>query len=254
MNLKKISASLKKPLSYKEQLEKLINDKNVLVKNEEESEALEYLKSVNYYFISGYLLPYKYKKDDGTEAYSEIEFKKIKEMIEFDYGLKEILMPIISKIEKSIKTNIAYYFAHNYRYGNIAYIDFMAFKDPKLSKKDTKNIKIKKNHDRLLKEIENMKYNNKNLAFVKHHLKEYGGNIPIWAIIELFTFGNLCKFYSMLNNSTQKSIAISFEIKSKILFEKWLEELRRFRNLIAHDQRLYNLRIQTPPKHKFYNK
>lgn len=245
IDIKQISLRLKQPLTFEEQLNKLIFEKNLIVDENEKKEVLEFLKKVNYYFISGYLIPYRYKTEDNIDCYKAVEFKKIKKIIEFDYELKEILYIIIAKIEKNLKTNIAYYFAHNYEYGNISYICPESFKFEGISDEEFENSDIKKIHNKLIEEINMMKRNNKKLPFIIHHEENYGGNIPIWAIIELFTLGNIEKFFEILNEKTKKDISNNYNIKPHIL-KNWIHYLRYFRNLVAHDQRLYNISVKTP--------
>ena len=48
-----------------------------------------------------------------------------------------------------------------------------------------------------------------------------------------------CRFYSMLNKKTKREIADRFNYKSDLI-ENWLEHMRRFRNMLAHNARLYN--------------
>jgi len=45
----------------------------------------------------------------------------------------------------------------------------------------------------------------KNLPFVKHHQEAYGGHFPIWAAVELMTFGNIASLLikRMLHSNEQ---------------------------------------------------
>ena len=144
-------------------------------------------------------------------------------------------------IEKGLKTIIAYEFSHNYENGNIAYAYSLYF----LNNEDK--------HIKLMEHYKNLLTNNKKLLYVKHNLDTYG-ILPTWVAIELFTLGNIEKFFSMLDTSIKKRIEniIGFP-KNKI--ENWIENLRIFRNMVVHNQRLYNFSIlSTPKKTKEYNK
>ena len=55
-------------------------------------ECLDFLKDVNYYRLSAYLLPYKGKT-------ARLEFNKIKKIYEFDSKLRSLVIPIIENIE-----------------------------------------------------------------------------------------------------------------------------------------------------------
>ena len=155
--------------------------------------------------------------------------------------LREICMYALDIIEKGLKTIIAYEFSHNYENGNIAYAYSLYFPNDE------------DKHTRLMEHYNVSLNNNKELPYVKHNMKTYG-ILPTWVAIELFTLGNIEKFFSMLDTNTKKKIEdiIGFP-KNKI--QNWIENLRIFRNMVAHNQRLYNFSILSiPKKAKEYNK
>ena len=199
--------------------------------------AKKFLRIHNYYSVTGYLHPYK--TIDGK--YKNISFNEIAIQIRFDMRLREICMYALDIIEKGLKTIIAYEFSHNYENGNIAYAYSLYF--PNNEDK----------HTRLMGHYNVSLNNNKELPYVKHNMKTYG-ILPTWVAIELFTLGNIEKFFSMLDTNTKKKIEdiIGFP-KNKI--QNWIENLRIFRNMVAHNQRLYNFSILSMPKKaKEYNK
>ena len=225
---------LKKPTTIEEQIE-LLKNREVVI--EDENFAKKFLRIYNYYFVTGYLYPYKTNED----KYKNISFNKIATQIKFDMRLREICMYTLDIIEKGLKTIIAYEFSHNYENGNVAYAYSLYFPND-----------VDK-HTKLMEHYNNSLNNNKKLPYVKHNLNTYG-ILPTWVAIELFTLGNIEKFFSMLDTSTKKKIEdiIGFP-KNKI--ENWIENLRIFRNMVAHNQRLYNFSIlSTPKKTKEYNK
>lgn len=225
-----LSYNLKKPKTFEDQIE-LLKTRGVIINSDEEEAAKNYLKRVNYYYFTGYLL--KYKNPD--ETYSPVEFKKIKDTILFDSKLKNLLLYCLENIEKSLKTNIAYYFAHNYEVGNIAYKYPFYFKDPQ-------------KHRILLEKIDENIEKNKELPYIKHNLDKYG-ELPIWVCIEVFTLGNLEHFYQLIERDIQNKIASVYSIPFNKL-EKWLYSLRYLRNLVAHSQRIYGAILKTPVKPK----
>ena len=228
------SRIVKKTTTIEEQIE-ILKSRDVVIENEDF--AKNFLRIYNYYFITGYLYPYKTNDD----KYKNISFDKITIQIKFDMRLREICMYTLDIIEKGLKTIIAYEFSHNYENGNVAYAHSLYFPND-----------IDK-HTKLMEHYNNSLNNNKKLPYVKHNLNIYG-ILPTWVAIELFTLGNVEKFFSMLNSDAKKKIEdiIGFP-KNKI--ENWIENLRIFRNMVAHNQRLYNFSIlSTPKKIKEYNK
>lgn len=228
------SNNVKKPTTIEEQI-KLLKSREVVI--EDENFAKKFLRIYNYYFVTGYLHPYKTSDD----KYKNISFNGIATQIKFDMRLREICMYALDIIEKGLKTIIAYEFSHNYENGNIAYAYSLYFPNDE------------DKHTRLMKHYNVSLNNNKELPYVKHNMKTYG-ILPTWVAIELFTLGNIEKFFSMLDTNTKKKIEdiIGFP-KNKI--QNWIENLRIFRNMVAHNQRLYNFSILSMPKKaKEYNK
>ena len=228
------SNNVKKPTTIEEQI-KLLKSREVVI--EDENFAKKFLRIYNYYFVTGYLHPYKASDD----KYKNISFNGIATQIKFDMRLREICMYALDIIEKGLKTIIAYEFSHNYENGNIAYAYSLYF--PNNEDK----------HTRLMGHYNVSLNNNKELPYVKHNMKTYE-ILPTWVAIELFTLGNIEKFFSMLDTNTKKKIEsiIGFP-KNKI--QNWIENLRIFRNMVAHNQRLYNFSILSMPKKaKEYNK
>lgn len=228
------SNNVKKPTTIEEQI-KLLKNREVVI--EDENFAKKFLRIYNYYFVTGYLHPYKTSDD----KYKNISFNGIVTQIKFDMRLREICMYALDIIEKGLKTIIAYEFSHNYENGNIAYAYSLYFPNDE------------DKHTRLMEHYNVSLNNNKELPYVKHNMKTYE-ILPTWVAIELFTLGNIEKFFSMLDTNTKKKIEdiIGFP-KNKI--QNWIENLRIFRNMVAHNQRLYNFSILSMPKKaKEYNK
>jgi abortive infection bacteriophage resistance protein len=175
------------------------------------------LKNVGYYRLSAYFLPFK--REDGSYA-EGITFERIYNIYEFDRKLRDLFFAAIEVIEVSLRARLSYY--HSFKYGSLGYLDASSF-NPKHDA-----VKFQANLDR---EIEN----NKNVLFVKHHLDKYDGKFPLWAIIELFTFGTLSYFYNDLKTADKKEFA-GTHYKEMI---SWLRCCTDLRNICAHYGRLY---------------
>ena len=79
-----------------------------------------------------------------------------------------------------------------------------------------------------------------------------GGNLAIYALVEVFSFGTLSKFYKNMKNADKKEVAKSFGIGYTYL-ESWLESISYVRNVCAHYGRLYNAKLsKTPILYKEY--
>ena len=95
---------------------------------------------------------------------------------------------------------------------------------------------------------------NSKAPFVKNFRNNYeGGELPIFALVEVFSFGTLSKFYKNMTNSDKKVVAKSFNIGYTYL-ESWLESISHVRNICAHYGRLYNAKLsKTPILYKEYS-
>jgi abortive infection bacteriophage resistance protein len=108
-------------------------------------------------------------------------------------------------------------------------------------------------HKSFLDDIEEEIRRNAKAPFVKNFRENYeGGNLPIYALVEVFSFGTLSKFYKNMVNQDKKIVAKSFGIGYTYL-ESWLESISYIRNICAHYGRLYNAKLsKTPSLYKEY--
>lgn len=226
--------------SFEDQADRLM--KNGLKCSSRES-LVEYLTTHNYYHLTGYLYEYK---SLGTDSYKdlnsknkELSFNKIKAIIRFDGFFRALINYQIDIIEKDIKTKIAYYIGKHY--GPLGYIQDQQF----TSQKDFLRFK------KLLKEYKNQ---NRNKEFIRHHNLYYDGYLPIWVAIEIMPLGMVEKLFSFLDIKTKRKI-VKYYPFGLDQFESWLRCLIKFRNLVAHNNRLYRYKVkETPKKSKIYPK
>ena len=215
---------LKQPLNFEEQLEHLIQDKNLRVLNKRN--ALDVLKRENYYRLSGYWIDYV---DEDDHFFSYITFEKIYSNYKFDKFLRGILIEVLNDVEVYFKTRIANY--HTIRYGPDGYLLTDNFRQ-----------KAKLNHEELMHKIENLKIKNPNNLIINHHNRKYGGIMPLWVVVELLSFGNISKLFTMLKNEDKKAFVKSaYKNISYIYIESFYHALTYFRNQCCHYQRLYSV-------------
>lgn len=97
--------SVKCPLSYSEQIERLKNFHKMKI--EDDNQAKEILQKINYYRLSGYgigLLSSS-NKDEYREG---ISLQHLFRLYKFDSVLKNALMHVIEQIEIQLRTQISY--------------------------------------------------------------------------------------------------------------------------------------------------
>jgi abortive infection bacteriophage resistance protein len=219
-------ATIKPPTKYEHQVEKL-RSKGCII--HDENHVIDILSKVNYYRLSAYFLPFK--QHDETYI-AGTDFDIVYQIYEFDRKMRLILFSAIEEIEVNLRSILAYYHAH--KYGAMGYLD-------------NKNYYPKHNHIEFISRIEEEKKKRLKEPFVKHHIDKYGGNFPIWVMIELFTFGTLSHFYADMPLYDQKHIARNFFKTHQKTLASWLKCCTELRNFCAHFGRLYNRNFTSIP-------
>ena len=209
---------VKKPTSIEEQIDK-IEKRGCDIGSREFARRV--LSEINYYRLTAYFLPFKTENDmyiDGTSL------ETVYNIHEFDCELRRLCFSILEKIEIMLRVKISYY--HAQKYGALGYLQ-----------KD--NFNKYHNAERFAEHIKRTVKNNENQPFVKHHIEKYECKFPIWVIVELFTFGEISRFYSDMKAADQKAIAFQICNSTYQHAKSWLVCLTDFRNYCAHSSRLY---------------
>ena len=222
------------PMTIDEQVENL---KNIGLIVEDEEYAKKILNDISYFrLIKAYSLNLKSKNGMYED---KVTFEQIVELYLFNANFRQIIFPEIEKIEINVRCRIANYFAG--QYGVLGYLEADNFVNPEY-------------HQAFLDDIAEEIRRNSKAPFVKNFRDNYeGGNLPIYALVEVFCFGTLSKFYKNMKNPDKKAVAKSFGI-GYTYFESWLESISYVRNICAHYGRLYNAKLsKTPMLYKEYS-
>jgi len=102
-------------------------------------------------------------------------------------------------------------------------------------------------HAGFISRIDGEKKKRSKEPFVQHHNSKYNGLFPIWAIIELFSFGTLSHFYADLPWGSQKHLARNFFQCHQNDLSSWLHCGTVLRNICAHFGRLYYRKFSVIP-------
>ena len=76
---------------------------------------------------------------------------------------------------------------------------------------------------------------------LNHHMKKYG-YIPLWVLIRIMTLGEVSKFYELMKQKDQNAVAKKFGVREKTL-KTYLHNIAIVRNICAHDEKLYDLKL-----------
>lgn len=222
------------PMTIEEQVENL---KNIGLIVEDEEYAKRILNDISYFrLIKAYSLTLKSKNGIYAE---NVSFEQLVELYRFNANFRQIIFPEIEKVEINVRCRVANYFAE--QYGVLGYLEEDNFINPKY-------------HQSFIDDIEGEIRRNAKAPFVKNFRDNYeGGKLPIYALVEVFSFGTLSKFYKNMKNSDKKVVAKSFGVGFTYL-ESWLESISYVRNICAHYGRLYNAKLsKTPMLYKEYS-
>ena len=211
-----ISNPLKPALTFEQQIERLKTIHNLTIMHEDS--ALKILEKVNYYRLSAYGIGLK--KDANSEEYrDDITLEHIFRLYCFDSEFRNDIIHIVEQLEVQLRTQISY--CLSIKYGP-------------------------EGHGTIMDSFKNEVKHCKNLPFVKHHQDVYDGHFPIWAAVELMTFGNITSIFDIMKSEDQKSIS-SFYATSPNHLKSWMLALVEIRNICAHYNRLYNMPLKQTP-------
>lgn len=175
-------------LTYEQQIDKLVKEKNLIVKNNEY--AKEVLRQTSYYSLIGgykdiFKNPTTKKYKDGTQ------FEDIVELYYFDEQLRELFLKYLIKVENEIKSLISYYFSEVNGENQNAYLDIHNYNC--CSQKNIRDI------TKLTDILKSYVTKPTEYHYINHAQKKYG-NVPLWVLTNALTFGNISKMYVHMEN------------------------------------------------------
>lgn len=209
---------------------KNLRDNNLTIEDEEE--AIRTLQHISYYrLIKAYGPSFK---DKRTGRYlKDATFKKIYRVYEFDDHLRHLLIPYLQEIEITFRCQITNYFCE--KYGVLGYLDRASFDEAA-------------SYSELSDKIDRCLEQSKESPIVKNFRNNYvEGKVPLYAAIEIFTFGTLALFYSSMKKEDRKAIAAMYDGVDERYLSSWLVSIGYVRNLCSHFNRLYKKNLVKKP-------
>ncbi|MEE3607692.1 Abi family protein [Avibacterium paragallinarum] len=197
------------------------------MKIRETSYAKKKLAQVGYYRLSGFWHISRTANQDNSlsdQFLPNTNFDEIYRLYIFDKKLRLLLLDIIERLEVHVRSVIAHELG---RFDPLAYL-----KDDFINPQYNDRYQIWK--DKLISQIDKSRDD-----FVLWH-KEQSRDLPFWAVVEVWDFGTLSKYYSMLKKRFQNKIAVRFNANNTATFISWLNEINIIRNQAAHHSRIWN--------------
>lgn len=211
------------PMTVEQQINNL---KSLNLTIENESYARQFLNNVSYFrFVKAYSLGLKPKNGN---YYDGVSFNQLVELYLFNSNFRQLLFPQIEKVEINLRCRLANYFSVTY--GVLGY-------------KDSRHFSNIQYHAAFLQDIQDEVRRNKRAPFIKNFQNNYeNGDIPFYALVEIFSFGTLSKFFKNMKSTDKKEIASTYNV-NYVYLESWIENIAYVRNLCAHYGRLYNAKL-----------
>lgn len=215
-------------ITYTAQVEKLTNEKHLIVTNT--NFAITSLKNISYFgLIGGYKHPFI---DVQTHKYiNNTTFEDIVALYEFDEELRGLFFKYLCHIEIKLRSSISYYFCQKHGERQEEYLNPANY-----SKTNKKGI-IK-----LIKMLGKMANKNKDHKYLIYQRKKYH-NVPLWVILNALTFGQISKMFEFLPQNIQGLICQDFGNIKKNEMIKYLKVLTLYRNVFAYNDRLFSYHI-----------
>lgn len=139
-------------------------------------------------------------------------------------------MKRILRIEKTIKSEIAYVFSKKYGHDN--YLKMSNFELLQGNNKRLNDIVS------LIANIQNDVSRQIRHNSIKHYMTQYG-YLPLWVLMGILTFGRVSYFYEFMKQQERQSISRLYNIMDDEMIAL-LKTLTLCRNKCAHDEILYN--------------
>lgn len=227
--------------SFDEQIE-ILQNRGLIIDNIEEAKQI--LRIHNYYnVVNGYKELFCYIDDEGNEKYKDgSTFEELYELYNFDRVLKSIVLQYTLQIENTLRTIVSHVFSkyhgvENYlRYSNFDFIEY--------SKASNKKVSDRAKHINEL--ISNMQMDLAKATIKKDYINHYivkHGYVPLWVLVNTISFSRLSTLYQLMKQSERIEVSKYWDIKEKDL-SSYIELLAFFRNICAHDDRLYNAKCK----------
>ena len=210
-----------------------------------------------YAIVNGYKKPFldtKAMESKDEDVYVKgTKFEWIYTLFLFDRDLRNVTFKYLAKAEAIMKTSVVYAFCerhpeHDSYLQRSSYVDAKNMLFPKGFKGN--RARTYSNDMSKLMRMLNGKLSDSpaRKQFVGHYVNKYG-SVPLWVLSNDLTFGNMAHFYQLQTRSVQnRSCKLVLEANGQLEKKARMTPLEllhafsvlsEFRNLCAHDERLY---------------
>ncbi len=217
-------------LTYDQQVDKLVNEKNLVVADREA--AISILEDIGYFaLIDGYKWPLRNpmtrKYEDGTR------FEDVVALYRFDDDLRVLLSGYLWRVERKLRNAVAHSFCERFGTSQDAYLDAANYSASRRPRYDV---------SRLLGMLDYHANSDAKHDYLVHQRTRHG-NVPLSATLSAMTFGQVSKMYMFLHPGVKASVAKQFSHVNERQLATILKVLVLFRNVCMHNERLFSHKV-----------
>lgn len=219
--------TIKPFITYSDQLHLLTQKKRLHISDLIYAEGK--LRDIGYYsLIDGY-------KDifynPMTRTYTnETNFSDIVALYNFDENLRSLVFKYICHVEQKIRSLISYSFCETFTENQSAYLNSANYN---ISRRNSRDI------TKLISILTYEAIKNTEHSYVVYQRNTYG-NVPLWVIMKTLTLGQTSKMYSFMLPSIKSKVSIHYDNITEKELIQYLKVLTVFRNICAHNERLFS--------------
>ncbi|MDO5406732.1 MAG: Abi family protein [Eubacteriales bacterium] len=221
----------KKFLSYEEQIKFLKEEKKLCI--EDEDYAKKVLFKTGYFaLVNGY--KETFKNPETNQFRTGVRMEDIYALYCFDANLRNVFMKYILIVEQNVKSSLSYHFCDLYGseqqdYLNTDNYDYHGKKIPMIQG--------------LQKIMSGQLRKDSDYAYIRHYMKQYG-YVPLWVLFQVLTLGQMSKVYASQKGRVKIKVCQDFGNIKINEMEKMLAVMTKFRNVCAHNDRLFDFRTK----------
>ena len=205
--------------------------------------AEEYLQRIGYYYLSGYMYPFRSIAIDGDsvtaggrshEFVSGTTFDHVLDLYVFDKRLRMLVLDAIERIELALRVDVAYRLGSQDTFAHYK----SAFVLDSASKPGSGRGGRSWFEDWCSRRDRAVEMSS--AQFVAHVTGKYGRPLPIWIDVELWSLGEVSHFIEKMRVQDKVSIMEHYLLPRPRLLQSWLRSICFVRNVSSHHGRLWN--------------
>ena len=218
-------------LTISQQIHKLSNDKGLIINDQLFAENM--LTNIGYFSLIG-----GYKSlfiNPMTRRYElNTTFEDVVALYQFDDELRHLTFKYLLQVEQKLRQLISDAFCSHFGEQQIFYLSSSSF---------NQSAKLAPDVAKLISILDYNANRNNEKAYLIHQRNHYH-NVPLWVTTKILTFGQLSKFYQLLQFRQQSDISKCYNHVNEKNLGQYLVNLTLFRNVCAHNERLFSFKLQ----------